>query len=153
MDSRLDPVDLERRMRYNKCLNTMELSMPKSKIQFRKGQSLPEFQESYGADQQCEYALLQALWPDGFQCPASGYEKYCQLRSRKVLQCIRCKHQASLTAGTLFNSTKLPLSTWHLAMYLVTAPPPPSRIPRQESILGRGSSSLQSPAERPPRVS
>ncbi len=33
---------------------------------------------------------------------------------------MRCKHQASLTAGALFDNTKLPLRTWYLAMYLVT---------------------------------
>ena len=37
MDSRLDPVDLEGRMRYNKCLIIKELYMPKNKVQFQKG--------------------------------------------------------------------------------------------------------------------
>ena len=120
LDSRLDPIDLEHCMRYNKCLITKGLTIPENKIQFQKGQSLPEFLESYGTDQQCEDALFQARWPEGFQCPAYGYEKYCRLRTRKVWQCIRCKHQASLTAGTLFDNTKLPLRTWYLAMYLVT---------------------------------
>ena len=120
LDSRLDPVDLEHCMRYNKCLITKGLPIPENKIQFQKGQSLPEFLESYGTDQQCEDALFQARWPEGFQCPAYGYEKYCRLRTRKVWQCIRCKHQASFTAGTLFDNTKLPLRTWYLAMYLVT---------------------------------
>ena len=94
--------------------------MPKNKVQFQKGQSLREFLEAYGTDQQCEDALFQACWPEGFQCPACGYGKSCRLRTRKVLQCIRCKHQASLTAGTLFDNTKLPLRTWYLAMYLLT---------------------------------
>ena len=94
--------------------------MPKNKVQFQKGQSLPEFLEAYGTDEQCEHALFQVRWPEGFQCPACGYQKSCCLRTRKVWQCIRCKHQASLTAGTLFDNTKLPLRTWHLAMYLLT---------------------------------
>ncbi len=86
----------------------------------QKGQSLPEFLESYGTDPQCEDALFQARWPEGFQCPACGYQQSCRLRTRKVWQCIRCKHQASLTAGTLFDNTKLPLRIWHRAMYLLT---------------------------------
>lgn len=45
---------------------------------------------------------------------------HCQLRGRPVLQCNRCKHQASLTAGTLFARTHLPLRTWFLAIYLLT---------------------------------
>ena len=46
--------------------------MPKNKVQFQKGQSLREFLEAYGTDQQCEDALFQARWPEGFQCPACG---------------------------------------------------------------------------------
>ena len=94
--------------------------MHKNKVQFPKGQSLPEFLESYGTDPQGEHALFQARWPEGFQCPACGYQKSCRLRTRKVWQCIRCQHQASLTAGALFDNTKLPLSTGHLALYLLT---------------------------------
>lgn len=36
------------------------------------------------------------------------------------LQCRHCRHQASLTAGTIFEATKLPLTTWFLAMFLLT---------------------------------
>ena len=43
-----------------------------------------------------------------------------RLRRRNTLQCIRCKHQTSLIAGTVFANTKLGLSTWYLAMYLLT---------------------------------
>ncbi len=84
LDSRLDPVYLEHCMRYNKCLKIKGLTIPKNKIKFQKGQSLPEFLESYGTDQKCEDALFQARCPEGFQCPACGYEKYCHLRTRKV---------------------------------------------------------------------
>ena len=89
-------------------------------IEFQKGQSLAEFLEACGTEQNCEQALFRARWPHGFECPACGYGKHCKLRTRKVLQCIRCKHQASLTAGTLLENTKLPLRTWFLAMYLVS---------------------------------
>jgi hypothetical protein len=30
-----------------------------------------------------------------------------------------CRHQVSLTAGTVFHATKLPLTSWFLAMWLV----------------------------------
>ena len=94
--------------------------MPKNKVQFQKGQSLPEFLARYGTVAQCEQAVFAARWPHGFRCPHCGYHKSCQLRQRKVFQCIRCKHQASLTAGTVFDNTKLPLTTWFLAIYLLT---------------------------------
>ena len=36
------------------------------------------------------------------------------------MQCVRCKRQVSLTAGTLFDNTKLPMTIWYLAIYLLT---------------------------------
>ncbi len=56
----------------------------------------------------------------GLPLPPCSYHKHCQLRRRKTLQCIRCKHQTSLLAGTVFENTKLGLSLWYLAMYLLT---------------------------------
>ncbi len=94
--------------------------MPKNQVQFQKGLSIPAFLERYGSEPQCEQALFAARWPQGFKCPLCGYAKHCRLHTRKVLQCVRCKHQTSLTAGTLFEHTKLPLRTWYLALYLVT---------------------------------
>jgi hypothetical protein len=35
-------------------------------------------------------------------------------------QCNRCRHQTSLTAGTIFEATKLPLTTWFRGIYLIT---------------------------------
>ncbi len=35
-------------------------------------------------------------------------------------QCYRCHRQTSATAGTIFSSTKLPLTVWFLAFYLLT---------------------------------
>jgi hypothetical protein len=37
-----------------------------------------------------------------------------------TFQCQACRHQTSLIAGTLFQSTKLPLTLWFLAIYFVS---------------------------------
>ena len=94
--------------------------MPRNRVQFQQGQSLHDFLELDGTDQQCEQALFQARWPHGSRCPACNDHKHRQLRTRRGLQCIRCKEQTSLTAGTVFENTKLGLSTWYLATYLLT---------------------------------
>lgn len=39
---------------------------------------------------------------------------------RGLFQCHRCRRQTSLTAGTVFAGTKLPLTKWLLAIYLLT---------------------------------
>jgi len=95
--------------------------MAMSRIQFQAGLSLPEFIQLYGTEENCEAALEQARWPDGFRCPRCECKEYGLIHGRrhKRYQCRSCRHQATLTAGTILEATKLPLTTWFLAFYLV----------------------------------
>jgi len=43
--------------------------MPKNKVQFQKGLSLPLFLADFGTEAQCEQALYDARWPHGLACP------------------------------------------------------------------------------------
>ena len=65
-------------------------------------------------------SVFAARRPKGFRCLHRGYHKRCPLRQRNVFQCIRYKHQASLIADIVFDNTKLPLTTWFLAIYVLT---------------------------------
>lgn len=94
--------------------------MARNQVQFQKGLSLNQFISLYGTEEQCFNALFEWRWPSGFQCPSCGYDKSCRLSHRKLQQCHRCHHQTSLTAGTIFESTKLPLTTWFQAFYLIS---------------------------------
>lgn len=94
--------------------------MAKNKIQFQQGFSLQELISQYGCEQQCRQALIQWRWPQGFQCPVCGHDQYCELTTRLLFQCNRCRTQTSVTAGTIFDSTKLPLTTWFLGIYHIT---------------------------------
>lgn len=96
--------------------------MAMNRIQFQPGLSMPEFLKDYGTEGQCEQALEAVRWPEGFRCPRCAGEAHCVLRdgTRKVFQCNTCRHQASLIASTVFQGTKLPLTTWFLAIYLIS---------------------------------
>jgi transposase-like protein len=96
--------------------------MAMNRIQFQPGLSMPGFLKDYGTEAQCERALEAVRWPDGFRCPRCGSAAHSVVRDgvRKVFQCATCRHQASLIAGTLFQGTKLPLTTWFLAIYLIS---------------------------------
>ena len=94
--------------------------MPKNKVQFQKGYSLPKFQAAYGSEEKCREKLYRLRWPDGFICPKCGHIRHYELKTRQLFQCRQCKHQCSLISGTIFASSKLPLTTWFLAIYLVT---------------------------------
>lgn len=91
-------------------------------IQFQPGMSIPEFLRSFGTEAQCAEALKAARWPGGFRCPrCSSADHYVVGHgARELFQCNLCRHQASLTAGSLMEHTKLPLSTWFLAIYLIS---------------------------------
>ena len=82
-----------------------------NRIQFQHGISLPEFMSSFGTEDQCAKALTAARWPDGFRCPRCERPEHWVVGhgARKLFQCQACRHQASLTAGSLFEHTKLPL--------------------------------------------
>lgn len=94
--------------------------MARNKVQFQKGMSLKGFIEKYGTEGKCFAALYEWRWPTGFACPHCGHTKSCQIAERKMRQCNRCHHQTSLTAGTIFEATKLPLTTWFQGIYFIT---------------------------------
>ncbi len=84
-----------------------------------KGLSEAEFQAAFGTEARCRAVLERLRWPQGFLCPACGHAGRAWLGERRLYQCNRCKHQVSLTAGTIFHATKLPLTTWFLAIHLI----------------------------------
>lgn len=95
--------------------------MARSAIQFQKGLSLRQFLRLYGTEEQCEAALEKARWPDGFRCPRCDGHEHGLVYGRRLkrYQCRTCGHQATLTAGTIMQATKLPLTTWFQAFYLI----------------------------------
>jgi hypothetical protein len=96
--------------------------MAMNKVQFQKGLKIKDFIEKYGTEQKCEAALASVRWPNGFTCPHCKHPGYCIVRHGecKTYQCNRCHSQTTLTGGTIFQCTKLPLFTWFYAIYLLT---------------------------------
>lgn len=96
--------------------------MARNLVQFQKGMSMTEFMATYGSEANCRAALAAVRWPQGFRCPSCHSELFStHHRDRQTLwQCCRCRHQSSLIAGTIFEASKLPLTKWFLAMFLMT---------------------------------
>lgn len=92
-------------------------------VQFQPGLSLTEFMDRYGTEAKCYRALYRCRWPKGFRCPKCN----CRSRSRfrrdgqLYYQCRACRQQTTLRAGTLFQSSKLPLRLWMQVFYLFTS--------------------------------
>lgn len=87
----------------------------------QKESSFFEWQKRFGTERACEKYLFKYRWGNGFICPKCGHDHSCYLTTRKAMQCARCRHQVSLTAGTLFHSTNLPLTKWFWAIFLVVS--------------------------------
>src|SRR3954449_8017083 len=85
-----------------------------------RGLSEPASGERLGSEDACRQALFEMRWREGLTCPACGHRGFCQLKTRKLFQCNRCKRQVRLTAGTVFQDTKLPPVTWFAAIYHLT---------------------------------
>jgi transposase-like protein len=97
--------------------------MPINRVQFQSGMSMSEFTERYGSEEQCASVMEKMRWPAGFRCPRCGGSQSYRLAAtashRSLMQCTACRHQTSLTSGTVLDSSKLPLRTWFLGFYLV----------------------------------
>jgi hypothetical protein len=60
-------------------------------------------------------------WPNGFVCPKCGETRHGYCEPRQVFQCRACRVQTSVRAGTIFHTSRTPLTKWFLAMHLLTA--------------------------------
>jgi hypothetical protein len=82
--------------------------------------SLPAFEARFPDEAACARWLFEQRWPEGFRCPACGHAKSWELgRERLTVQCTACERQVSVTAGTLWHRSHLPLRTWFLAAWLM----------------------------------
>src|SRR5437764_2751962 len=81
-------------------------------------EDMPSFVSRFGTDEQCREYLFKARWPNGFRCAACGHDDAYALRTKIVYECVACRKQHSLLAGTIFEQTKTGLAKWFLAIYL-----------------------------------
>ena len=78
-----------------------------NRIQFQSGMSLSQVHELYGTEEQCEAALEQTRWPDGFRFPRCGNQAHGFVYGRRHRrnQCRSCRHQTTVTPGTIIEAT------------------------------------------------
>lgn len=81
------------------------------------------------SDEQCFSFLEQMRWPDGVRCPVCGNNKISHITRKSTTKNIRkslyqcleptCKQQFSVTSGTIFHDSRIPLSKWFMAISLI----------------------------------
>jgi len=79
-----------------------------------------EFERWFPDDEACAAYLEQVRWPDGFVCPVCGSTEAWRTAGA-LWMCRDCGRKTSVTAGTIFHRSRLPLRTWFAAMWFVCA--------------------------------
>jgi len=79
-----------------------------------------ELERRFSSEAACREYLVELRWPGGFVCPRCGASKSVQIR-RDIWRCVACRKEVSVTAGTVFPHSKLPLTLWFRAMWQITS--------------------------------
>jgi transposase-like protein len=80
-------------------------------------------------DEKAAYAFLEArVWPNGPVCPHCGNADHAKLKALQgkahrpgLYQCAECREQFTVTVKTVFERSKIPLTKWLAALFLLTA--------------------------------
>ena len=97
-----------------------------------------DFERRFATDEACRDYLGALRWPEGFVCPRCQGKKGWKM-TRGLWLCGDCRHQASVTAGTIFQDSHLPLSLWFRAMWYVTSQKNGTSALAIQRLLGLGS--------------
>ena len=84
--------------------------------------SLLEFQQRFPDERACADYLIETRWPNGFVCPSCGSVKAWALETKAfTFECAGCHKQTSVTSGTIMHGSKLSLTIWFWAAYLMAS--------------------------------
>jgi len=81
--------------------------------------SLVEFMDRFSTEEKCERELYRLKWQNGFVCPKCGHGEHFITKSRRLplYGCKKCRHQTTVTVGTVMEKSRTPLVKWFIAIY------------------------------------
>lgn len=100
--------------------------------------TLMELERRFNDEDACRAYLFALRWPNGFACPRCGGGETWPM-ARGLWLCGACRAQVSVTAGTIFQDSKLPLTVWFRAMWQVTSQKNGMSALGLQRVLGLGS--------------
>jgi len=100
--------------------------------------TLAELEKRFATEEACVQYLFALRWPDGFVCPRCAGRKAWTAK-RGLLVCASCQVQVSVKVGTIFEKSRLPLTTWFRAIWWVTSQKNGASAKGIQRILGLGS--------------
>ena len=80
-----------------------------------------EFDERFSTEEDCRAYLIAARWGGSPECARCGSKRLWTLGDGAKFECADCRHQTSLTAGTVLEKTRKPLKMWFRAIFEISA--------------------------------
>lgn len=81
--------------------------------------TLPEVTMQYSTDARCRELLERLRWPEGVMCPRCKDTRVSRLKDYARFECAVCEYQFTVTSGSIFHDSHLPLPIWFLAVLLL----------------------------------
>ncbi|MGB7195317.1 MAG: IS1595 family transposase [Collimonas pratensis] len=90
--------------------------------------TLDNILQNFGTDEKARLFLEKWLWPEGIVCPRCGSrdpERVYRMTGKStrpgLCNCKDCRRQFSVTVGTIFEDSHIPLRKWLVAWYLISS--------------------------------
>lgn len=97
------------------------------------------FQKAFSTEEKCLDYLFKLRWGHGYRCPRCNHNEMWEIKAYKY-KCKKCGYQTTVTAGTLFQDTHMPMQVWFQAMWWYTSIPRKKRTAAElQRELGLGS--------------
>jgi len=81
--------------------------------------NLAKLIDRFHSEDKCREYLEELRWPDGILCPRCSSKSISTIKERNTYECNACRYQFSVTAGTIFHDSHLPIWKWFLAIYMM----------------------------------
>jgi transposase-like protein len=100
--------------------------------------TLLDLERRFSSEQACRQYLFALRWPQGFRCPRCGATTAWPMQ-RALWLCSQCRQQVSVTAGTVFQDSHVPLTIWFRAIWHLTSQKNGISALGLQRVLGLGS--------------
>ena len=100
--------------------------------------TLLELERRFCTEEACVEYLAALRWSGGWACPrCAGTDAWSIRRARWL--CDHCRYEMSVTAGTIFQDSHVPLTIWFRAMWQITSQKNGISALGLQRVLGLGS--------------
>jgi len=81
--------------------------------------TLLDLNQMFSTDERCRELMERLRWPEGVMCPRCKDTRISRMREYARFECSICQYQFTVTSGTIFHDSHLPLPVWFLATLLI----------------------------------